>query len=388
MKKIIICLLTFLSAGLSVQAQTVTVADVEVLSSGETVQFALHVSGVTAMTSTHFEIAVPSGFMINGASSSSDWPTMISRNGGIVSCISSSDKAMNGEGDVAILSLTVAEGTPVGVYTATVGNIRVNGANLNAPVSFNIIVVEKHAVVLDENSTTAPAASDGEVSITVKRSIKANEWSTICLPFSMTGSEVTRAFGNDVRLMDFDSYDATYDDGDNVSQISVAFSDVDISGGIEANHPYIIKTSADVSEFTATSTIEPDEENAVIEYDNGLTGKRRQVYGWFSGCYTAQKVLENNTIFLSGNKFWYSNGLTKMKAYRAYFDFVDVLSDVENAQARISFGFENITTGITQLEKKEPSGMIYSLGGIRLGNRLSRLPKGIYIVDGKKRIVK
>lgn len=77
-----------------------------------------------------------------------------------------------------------------------------------------------------------------------------------------------------------------------------------------------------------------------------------------------------------------------MKAYRAYFDFVDVLSDVENAQARISFGFENITTGITQLEKKEPSGMIYSLDGIRLGRSLSRLPKGIYIVDGKKRIVK
>ena len=124
MKKILICLLTFLSIGLNLQAQTVSVADIEALSAGETVQFKLHVSAVTAMTSMHFEVELPATFSVTGVSATSDWAAMFSREGGVVGAISSSDNALKGEGDAATVSVTVPPGTAVGEYPVTIDNIR------------------------------------------------------------------------------------------------------------------------------------------------------------------------------------------------------------------------------------------------------------------------
>ena len=81
MKRILICLLTFISLGLNVNAQTISVADVEALSEGGTVQFKLHVSGVTAMTSMHFEVELPATFSVSGVSATTDWAAMFSREG-------------------------------------------------------------------------------------------------------------------------------------------------------------------------------------------------------------------------------------------------------------------------------------------------------------------
>lgn len=47
-----------------------------------------------------------------------------------------------------------------------------------------------------------PEAAEG-VNVRVKRTIKANEWSTLVLPFAMTAEQVKSAFGNDVQLADF-----------------------------------------------------------------------------------------------------------------------------------------------------------------------------------------
>lgn len=69
-------------------------------------------------------------------------------------------------------------------------------------------------VILDENAETTPEASDGEVNVLVKRIIKANEWSTICLPFEMSEEQLKDAFGNDVQLAEFIDYDM--DDEENI----------------------------------------------------------------------------------------------------------------------------------------------------------------------------
>ena len=39
--------------------------------------------------------------------------------------------------------------------------------------------------------------------------------------------------------------------------------------------------------------------------------------------YVAGTTVEDQMLFISGGKFWYSTGLTKMNGYRAYFDFYD-----------------------------------------------------------------
>ncbi len=57
-------------------------------------------------------------------------------------------------------------------------------------ITFNVKITEKTYTILDETSTTAPVASGGPVDIQVKRTIKANEWSTLVLPFDMTEAQL------------------------------------------------------------------------------------------------------------------------------------------------------------------------------------------------------
>ena len=233
--------------------------------------------------------------------------------------------------------------------------------------------------VLDETSTSAPASATG-VDVRVLRTIKANEWSTICLPFAMTAEQVKAAFGDDVELGDFTGTDSEFDNADNVVGIKANFSNVT---AIDANHPYIIKVSAPVSEFTLDGVdIVAEEDDAYIEFDNGKTGSRRVVFSGFYGTYHAGTKLDKFTLFLNDNKFWYSTGSTQMKAFRAYFDFLDKLTEVEDAySSRIVFSFNNESSGISVIaNSKSVNSKYYDLQG----RSVAKPGKGLYIKNGKK----
>lgn len=256
-----------------------------------------------------------------------------------------------------------------------------NGENL-ADVDFTVNITE-FRTILDESSTSVPEAANG-VNVRVKRAILANEWSTICLPFAMTEAQVKAAFGNDVQLGNFCDTESTYDDDDNVVGISISFED---ATEIEANHPYIIKVSSPITEFTVDNVdVAPAEDDALIEVDNGLTGRRRVVYGGFYGTYHAQTELEKFALFMNSNKFWYSAGLTKMKAFRAYFVLLDVLTEVETANARISMNFnEKEQTGINTVDSSKC--IVHSYYDLQ-GRRMAKPAKGLYIKNGRKEVVR
>ena len=254
------------------------------------------------------------------------------------------------------------------------------GENLN-DVDFNISITE-FRTILDETSTVVPEAATG-VNIRVKRTIKSNQWSTICLPFAMSETQVKAAFGDDVELGDFTGADTEFDDDDNVVGIKANFNSV---SEIEANHPYIIKVSSEVTEFTMDDVdVTPEEDEAYIEFDNGKSGSRRVVYSGFYGTYHAGTTLDEYTLFLSDNKFWYSIGQTKMKAFRAYFSFLDILTDVEEAGAHVSMVFdESGTTGISGVRHEINDDRYYNLSG----QRVESPKKGLYIKNNRKVVVK
>lgn len=54
-------------------------------------------------------------------------------------------------------------------------------------------------------------------------------------------------------------------------------------------------------------------------------GKKKAERGYFIGTYTANTEVPADNLFLSGNKFWYSSGLTQMKGFRGYFELADVV---------------------------------------------------------------
>lgn len=296
------------------------------------------------------------------------------------------------DGEVCTVTITIPQNYETGTYPILLKEIVLTPSAADKgyekdllETSITITAPEDNRVILDETSSMVPEASNGEVGILVKRTIKASEWSTICLPFDMTEAQVYEAFGNDVQLAEFTDYEAEYDN-DNVVGLTVNFDETNLSEGFYGNYPYLIRTSKDITEFEVTTSITPDEKNTVAEYDNGRTGKNRKVYGSFIGTYHAGDVIPAKGLFLSSNKFYYSTGSTKLKAFRGYFQFNDVLSDVEDiAEVKFAFYLDGIETRVNELVPALEDESIYDLSG----RKVSRPQKsGVYIVNGRKALIK
>lgn len=250
--------------------------------------------------------------------------------------------------------------------------------------SFTIKITDE--IILDENSPVAPQDA-AKVKVRVKRTIKANQWSTLCLPFDMTVAQLKAVFGADVELAEFSDYE-TVTDGSDVTSLTVNFVDADLTDGFYGNWPYLIKTSKDITEFSIDGvSIVNDVASAVAEYDNGKSGKQRKVFGKFIGTYEAGTIVPDKSLFLSDNKFWYSVGNTKIKAFRAYFTFNDVLSSLNGAGVKMFFG--DAETRVNDIKGDEDES-VYDLGGRKLADSKAdaHIRRGVYIVNGQKVIIK
>ena len=300
-----------------------------------------------------------------------------------VAGLSLSSKPLKGTSGV-LLTFTIKPKAAVTVgqtFTGTIKDILlvpVEGAKQNLAESNFTVTIGADAdlrTILDETSTTAPAAATG-VDVRVKRTFTANQWNTICLPFAMSAAQCKAAFGDDVELADFTSWSSEEDGEGDIVAINVGFTPVT---AIEANHPYIIKVSSAITSFTADAVdIDPEVEPSV------QVGKKKAEKGYLTGTYVADFLVPEDNLFLSGGKFWYSKGLTKMKAFRAYFEFADVLASVEGSSAPVFISFDGGTTGINNVKQTVGDNKYYNLSGQQVENP----GKGLYIQNGKKVIIK
>lgn len=377
--------------GAGASAQTVSVADVEALP-GETVAFTVDLNGGKADTyiAMQFDVQFPeTGFATTGDYSVSPlWKNATSvvgsvDNHGVATIPVSSTEAISAADVEGLLTVAFAvdSNVPMGDYEVTLKNIwfgyGTSSKDYLEDVTFTVHVVDVRTVVLDENSTTAPEAADG-VNVRVLRTINANVWSTICLPFAMTEEQTKEAFGEDVQLADFTGYETKEDDDENITGIKVNFEP---ANAIEANHPYIIKVSAPVTEFSVEGVdIDPEEEPT-----KAAVKRTKKQWSEMIGTYTAETTVEEQMLVLSGGKFWYSVGLTKMKAFRAYFDFFDVLTEVEEASVKVLIDLDDEETGIDGIIGSQSNGRWYDLSGRNVAKPSQR---GIYIQKGKKTLVK
>lgn len=293
------------------------------------------------------------------------------------------------DGEVIAVPIDIPADFAPGDYTITLRKEELAGPNAELAGKFNertstlTITAPENRTVLDETSTTEPKASDGAVDVRVNRTIYANTWSTICLPFDMSGEQLKSAFGDDVRLAEFTDWSAEVADEDNddyAQSLTINFSTVT---SLKANTPYIIKTNQDITTFTVDGvTIAPGEVLTRM-------GNRRQgTLARFYGTYKAQTRLDNGMLFLNDNKFWYSTGNTLSKAYRCYLELYWMLDYNSDSPSKIDFFVDqNETTGINGLVVKPmANGKVYTLGGVCVGkaDNISQLPKGIYVLNGQK----
>ena len=297
----------------------------------------------------------------------------------------SGDPLTKQSGVLVTFKVKVKEGETVAVgdvlnATLTEGIISNQGGEVHSVADSEFtITIDPEAdlhTILDELSTQAPEATTEPVDVRVKRTFVADQWSTICLPFPMTAEQLADAFGN-VVLADFNGYDTT-EDGDNVIQIIANFSSVT---SLEANHPYLIKVSNATdyeNGFTVDGVIvDPSDE---LEINFGTNRKPKAIVG----TYKAETVVPEECLFLNEDLFWYSDGNTTMKAFRAYFDFYDVVEVAPEESAPVLINLDGQLTRIDQLNIDNNDDNYYTLDG-----RAVKTPgKGVYIHNGKKVVIK
>ena len=262
-------------------------------------------------------------------------------------------------------------------------------------------VVPYFARVLADTETTVPAPSakdaDGKTileDVIIKRTVKKDVWSTLTLPFALPKADLTSIFGEGVKVADFSDFD--YNDYD---QYVVNFKEVDMTAenfmGLAANHPYLIKSENALTEFkVADVAVNADEAAAVVEFDNGRpkTNSRYELFASMIGTLKGNVIVPENCFLLRDNKFYVSTGSSTINAFRAYFNILEY--EYGAGGANITFMIDGEATDIEGINingKEIVTGDVYSVNGTYMGkaeNVMNKLPRGIYIINNKKVVVK
>lgn len=398
-KKTFLSLLALITMGSSAMADVkpaITVADIEALP-GETVSFYVNLSDGKDNTYkgiTLYAYSTQEGFTLTDVTAATEWGAtgavgVINPALGNPSVSVNSAKALpSGTVDnLLTVSLAVDNSVALGEYNITLEKtaLRYFDAYDNPcediadDITFKVKVVER--ITLDENSTIAPMERTG-VNVKVIRKLTANKWSTICLPFELIQEKAKdeKIFGNDVEFKKFKSYEAIIDDVTK-KPTSITLNFANHTKKLAAGTPYLIKTSKDITYFEVDEVdVNPGTHDVEVEIEND----DEDLTGTFKGTLVKTRVPDKG-LFISDNKFYYSNGKTNIKAFRGWFELDAVLNEAIAAGSNIVLSFDDENTGINTVHGSEiKADSYYDLQGRKIENP----KKGLYIVNGKKTVIK
>ncbi|WP_308230246.1 Ig-like domain-containing protein [uncultured Prevotella sp.] len=233
-------------------------------------------------------------------------------------------------------------------------------------------------VELDENSESNTIEAKTGVNVTLKRTMVANEWNTICLPFDVSKEKAQKAFGEGVKIAQLDDKNST---GNTLKFVNMTDCDM------EATVPYLIKPSKE-----NTSNEYVFENVNVVADDINKKYETTEGYLVFKGIYNmmdiTKDVVDNvdatyYAAFIGdGNKI-YKAGTGKTKGFRAYFAIPN-----DAAASALRVVIDGTTTSIKNIDSEvvESNAPVYNLQGQRVdGNNLT---PGIYVKAGKKFVIK
>lgn len=244
------------------------------------------------------------------------------------------------------------------------------------------------------------------VTYNIRRYFNVGKWESLILPCTLTGDQVKQTFGGDqeVKLSAFEKVEGT----------CVYFKTVNLDKeGIVAGKPYIIKVGkkADIETTTDVYTF-PWGNDATVK----VNGPIYQVKGVVPPTFTGDEVIEEKTsgdYTVKFQGFYYDPGAAPANAYvvnngnmyhlsSEWNNFVGTswyvtITDAKGIPAKLSFSFDgdSSTTAIENVTRQEDAavqadGFVYNLSGQRVctRNNMSNLSSGIYVVAGKKFVVK
>ena len=215
-----------------------------------------------------------------------------------------------------------------------------------------------------DNSTWL-SGNSGQANIRLSRTLQTGGWNTFCSPFSISSTDLT-AMGITAKTLSSSTFDNA------TGKLTLNFVN---AASIEAGKPYLVKVNATVQNptFEGVTTV-------------STTTTTETTYADFIPVMNPTNLTggDKTVLFVSGgNSLTYPSANGNINGFRAYFKL-----KAEAAQARsFTMSFDD-ATGITTIVSDEPtmSNATYTLDGRRINGQPTQ--KGVYIVNGKKTIIK
>ena len=274
-------------------------------------------------------------------------------------------------------------------------------------------------LIIDEGQTSIAYLNDqvdtkNNQTLRLKRNLNPGKWNSLVLPVTLNAGQVKTAFGT-TKLAKLNGAN------ENRIYFELVNLDDDAATAIEAGKLYIVNPQNAMptkqgpkhhSDADQVLTIEDYYTINQVTFNEELTESRKEDKLWAGassdggmmqmvGTYVALSKTDNgnpipaNSYVLSGGKWIYAtNGVSKVQGLRGWIE-----TGIGNTSKSLIFNIdgvdeEEVSTGIDGLfvDGAETNTSIsktgvYSLSGQKISDN-TNLPKGIYIVNGRKMIVK
>ena len=261
---------------------------------------------------------------------------------------------------------------------------------------------------------------DWPVTLYYQRTMTKNKWNTICLPINLTGSQVRLAFGPNCDLAEIDEIEVV--ENDKGGHYTIHFKGVDLdTEGLVFGKPYIIKPTIDPQEPNGTSvevgnggvnqfikidgptyTLAGVTKDALLE-NQVLANLAQTITGTggikFTGTFYAKPIdvaaSNEDCWFITKGNMYHVTG-QKEGGYTLWSTYAYLHAPKNTNGTNIMVSVDGVADTMTSIDEMPilregniDDAAIYNLAGQKIeGTSLSTLPRGIYIVNGRKYTVK
>lgn len=266
---------------------------------------------------------------------------------------------------------------------ALTSNINEDGTSTDCPEEF---------LVLDEDETLDDERNLTKATMVFHRTFTTGKWNSLILPVDMTADQVKAAFGANAKIARF-----------NRLQDKWIYFDMQAENNLLKNVPYIIKPTKKPTAVNRTYSvggektkhinglvytvtgIAYDDQTATLkhedtEYTNGMTH-----YGSYENptCVPADSYI----LHRSGDMVHTAVEHKNIKSYRTWLR--ETTPSGETLQMRVEQN-DGPSTGIKVIEETaKNANAVYNVNGMRMNSsNTNNLPKGVYIINNKKVVIK
>ena len=268
---------------------------------------------------------------------------------------------------------------------ALTSNINEDGTSTDCPEEF---------LVLDEDETLDDNRSLTKATMVFHRTFTRGEWNSLILPVDMTADQVKAAFGANAKIARFDRLEDKW--------IYFLPVEPDADGNmLKANIPYIINPTKQPTAVNRTYNVGGENTKHInglvytvtgIAYnDQTATLKHEDTENGMThyGSYTNPTCVPADSYILhrSGDMVHTAVEHPSIKSYRTWLR--ETTPSGETLQMRVEQN-DGPSTGIKVIEETaKNANAVYNVNGMRMNSsNTDNLPKGVYIINNKKVVIK